>query len=251
MSRTLTLNAGCIALIVAACDATEAADGEQVELQSFAVSECKSDRSSNTLVTGRQQSDYAGLGCVAWDFTNDSQPKLDLINRAVGCGFQGTESVEAARLWRPSSLALKGTRLQLALQWKFETPNACGGCLDDFSMSLAPFDLPKAVSLEIRTRDCTSNCRWTEDSVEIDVMHEPAGITCRYLDRYGTFDDPVTGKLHRPVNAAGGCDDDLDVLPRAPGQTICVARCSDDSDCPLPELLACDHGTCQIASPWK
>jgi hypothetical protein len=266
MTRTLAMHVCCVALhgflLVAACDPPRssrttnnsddaAADGKPIGLRSFAVSECKSDQSTNTLVTGRQSSDYAGLGCVAWDFTDDSQPRLDLINREVGCGFQGSESVGATKLWRPSSLSLKGSRLQLALQWNFESPSACGGCLDDFSMSLEPFDLANAVSLEIRTRDCTGNCKWSEDTVEINVVRDPAGIACRYLDRYGTFDEPATGKLHRPVNAVGGCDDDLDVLPRAPGRSICVARCSDDSDCPLQALLACEHGTCQIASPWK
>jgi hypothetical protein len=65
------------------------------------------------------------------------------------------------------------------VQWNFRDPNACGGCINDFSVSVEEIELEDDVRIDVAARDCTS-CPWDRDVV--DTNDQRTGIQCRYGD---------------------------------------------------------------------
>ena len=176
-----------------ACDADEP---PQLEVDKFVLNECKT-RATSGLLTGRETSDYAGLECVAWDFAS-GDVAIDLINRPAHCGFSGEPSEDT--LWSPSVRQLSASQIEYDVEWNFSDPNACEGCLHDFSVKLRDVELEERVRIDVATRSCTTICPWERDSLR---AAEPSGIRCRYVDD-GWFhgDEPGMLRLPRTMDVA-------------------------------------------------
>lgn len=174
-----------------------------------------------------------------------------MINRGEGCGFGGEEPDES--LW-VAHVEQSEDEVQLKVEWNFESPNACGGCVDDFSVKLKKVASNAKLRLEIDSRPCVGvDCQWSTDTITLPIGTEASGIRCRYLRAGWTSmlnAQWSPGKLHLP-RADGTCDAALVATDIAGPGNICVAPCTEDSDCPLQDLLACHQGTCQLAHPWK
>lgn len=54
-----------------------ASGSHEASVADFSFNECKSERTMGKLMSGRETSDYTGLECVAWDFRDKSNPKID------------------------------------------------------------------------------------------------------------------------------------------------------------------------------
>jgi hypothetical protein len=239
-----------IALAVVVGSACSSSGADEVAVKAFEVRECKTDHSSGTLLTGRESSDYNGLRCVAWDLGDPERPLIDLVNWPEGCGFQGSE---AHTLWTPSAEQPAAGELKLSVSWNFGSPNACGGCFHDFSVALGPLMAAgRDLKLQVATRGCTGKgCGWSEQALELPIEATPAGITCRYLDWSSGWEllHFTAGKPFLPPDA-GACDSGLVPSPVADGQTLCLAACATDADCPLTEIVSCRAGVCELAHPW-
>lgn len=224
-----------------ACNDSGGAD--TLEITKFELNECQSRAATSSLLTGRHAADYTGLECVAWDFASD-QYALDLIHVPAGCGFRGSED---ETLWQP--IVKRGSRssLEYDVQWNFADPNACGGCIHDFSVMFEEVDLDDDLRIETKTRSCTK-CPWARDSV--DTNHERAGVRCRYGDwRELSPSLRAAGTENQPARDDGTCDDDLQAV-EVKGTTRCLPSCKTDEDCPAAELQACTAGACQLTKSW-
>ncbi len=230
---------GLLVLAVLGCACEDASDGTSLELDEFVLDECKG-RGSGKLLTGRETSDYAGLECVAWEFKS-GDVVIDLINRPAHCGFSGDSEEET--LWSPTVKQLSVRQIEYDVQWNFSDPNACGGCLHDFSVRLSDVELDERVRLDVATRSCTRVCTWQRDSVR---AAEPSGIRCRYV--YNDRDEGGTLRLP-PYN--GVCEGEL--VPTELSEDIgslCLPSCDSDDDCQLGELESCQDGVCKLRDPW-
>jgi hypothetical protein len=224
-------------------------DSHAIEVAKFELNECKNGSSKGELLTGRETSDYLGLECVAWNVVR-SRLAIDLINREEGCGFEGTND---ETLWTPTARQPSPDELELDVQWKFEAPSACGGCRHDFSVLLNDVSIEHDLKLVIATRSCISkDCLWSRDTVSLPAAEARPGIRCKYVDWLSerpSGSDSAQGKLHGPARDSS-CDDALVATTVAKELTICLAPCTQDSDCPLDGLLSCSDGTCQLTAPW-
>jgi len=223
-----------------------------LEIAKFALNECKSaggSGSGNTLLTGRETVDYVGLDCVAWDF-DSSTAKIDLINRHAGCGFGGggLEAGESS-LWTPAVKQVSDTKLQVAVEWKFDVGSACGDCLHDFSVAFRNTAHKAPRVLEVATRDCTDGCDWVRDSLKLPVGEEPTGIRCRYVEVDTPRSNIAPGKLNGSPRA-GQCDESLVPMRVAEDSEKCLPRCEESADCKLSDLHSCVDGACQLTEPW-
>lgn len=221
-------------------DADDADEGTKLPIEEFVLHECQSS-AKGALLTGREASDYAGLECVAWDLRSDAA--LDLINRAAACatGF-GEET-----LWTPAVKQLSPDRIEYDVQWNFSDPNACGGCLYDFSVKLRDVELGEHVRIDVATRSCTKGCDWSRDSVR--TGDEASGIRCRYIENE-TGDSSDWGKVGIHPRNDGSCDSELIPVEGEDGETRCLPSCEEDSDCPATDVQSCIDGACQLRDPW-
>jgi hypothetical protein len=112
-------------------DRKDAAIGKAIPVTEFRVNECGSGEPSNELLMGREPQDYPGLQCVAWKRAG-AKLSVDLINFPAGCGFQG---YERETMWK-GGVRQDKSKLDFEVVWDFGSPNACGGCLHDFSFVL-------------------------------------------------------------------------------------------------------------------
>lgn len=212
----------------------------------FAFRECKSSSTAGELATGRDTLDYGGLECLAWDFS-EGKTSIDLINRREGCGFQGFEQDET--LWRAQLVQSTANLLQLNVSWDFESPSACGVCLNDFSVQAGAINASSDLRLSVKTRSCSVDCEWTEDAVVIDLSESLSGIRCRYVDwnTSGSSVRTYRGKLGGP-SEDGNCDASL-VAREIDGFSRCLRACDSNQECEAV-LATCVDGACQLIDPW-
>jgi hypothetical protein len=214
-----------------------------VRAADFHVGECKSEKSAGKLASGIDTSDYAGLQCVAWKFGDAKTPAIDLINWPASCGFPD----DTEGLWQGVAEVADPNALQLRVEWNFEYPNACGGCLYDFSFKLENFEANGTLQLAIDTRSCTGDCAWSKQKLTLPA--KPSGVVCRYADwRVPSSQEWPRNALFAPLD--GQCDAGLAPLARGDGTQVCAVTCKTSSDCPLPGVLTCSDGLCRIAHPW-
>jgi hypothetical protein len=222
---------------------------DNVKVTDFTLHECKQSDATGKLETGRETADFAGLECVAWRFSETSTA-IDLINRVEGCGFDGNEPEEAAMLWTPTLTQSDSDALTYSVSWESEGASACGACVHDFSIAANAVSIDAApLDLELKTRSCNaSECKWTEESVEILESEIKEGIRCRYVDWNHVLRQPERGKLGSPPRD-GACDDKLVAVEIKSGSSLCLNACSSDDDC-QKSLTACKDGACQLSDPW-
>jgi hypothetical protein len=141
------------------------------------------------------------------------------------------------------------TKLQVAVEWKFETGSACGDCLHDFSVAFrnTSNELPRL--LEVATRDCTDGCDWVRDSLKLPVADEPSGIRCRYTD----VDIPRSEIEKGALNGApkdGQCNESLVPASLPNDSQKCLPSCEESADCALSDVQRCVNGACQLTAAW-
>lgn len=237
---------GLALLLCGACGSDE----RDLKISDFTFHECKHPGASGELETGRETSDYPGLECVAWRFSNGSGA-IDLINRVEGCGFDGNDPSPDETLWTPKLVQTASNALTYSVSWEFEGASACGACLHDFSISAPALSLDDAdVYLKLATRSCNaSDCKWAETSLKIPQKELKEGIRCRYTDwNRVRGNDADKGTLGHPARD-GACDDSLVAVELDGDDARCLKACADDDDCQTP-LTKCKDGACQLADPW-
>jgi hypothetical protein len=241
-----SLRFGVLAVTLTLALACDDATGDSVlEVEEFAVTECKAGRSaSRELFTGRDAAAYVGLQCIAWS-KRGSDLVLDLINFPEGCGFGGNE---ARTLWKGSVSQESDAGLVLGVTWDFQDPSACGECLHDFSFDLSHAPEQAALPVAVETRSCTA-CDARKVSASLPVQERPQGILCQHFVD-GPLNELAPGGLHA-LAREGECDSDL-VAHGVDGaeEPLCLAACGKGLECPLPEVLTCSAGACVLAQSW-
>lgn len=222
-------------------------NGDDIRVAEFRVNECGSGTPSNKLLTGREPHDYPNLQCVAWKRAG-AKLNVDLINFPAGCGFRG---YEPDTLWK-GRVRGDGSKLDFEVTWDFESANACGGCLHDFSFALEGIQGENPIDMDVAIRDC-SDCDRRMSSLTLPTDEHASGITCKYggdasFHLSPSLEDQL-GSLHAPP-ADGVCDAGLEPI-KIRDQEICVAACSsDDDECQPSDVLTCQKGNCLLRESW-
>lgn len=225
-------------------DAQDAATGKAVSVAEFRVNECGSGKPSSKLLMDRDPQDYPNLRCVAWQRT-DAKLSVDLINFQGGCGFQG---YERDTMWK-GTVREDASKLDFDVTWDFESPNACGDCLHDFSFTLEDIRVEDPLDMQVSVRDC-SDCESRTSALTLPTDEHASGLTCSYLETRGFLGVPDArfGAVNSPSND-GACDEGLEPI-KVHGEEICVATCSSDDECQPPDALTCQQGKCVLSEPW-
>lgn len=155
-----------------------ASDGDvkSVEIANFQYSACKSSATepAPALLTKRTSEDYAGQECVAWQFGEAQRLDLDLINITAACGFPKGQG----GLWKPRANLNGEGVLTVEIGWDFEYANACGSCLQDFSLSMALPSASQPLQVVFATRGANEE-PWQSTTMPVDPSSAPGGIVCR------------------------------------------------------------------------
>jgi len=192
---------------------------------------------------------YDGLQCIAWQRLDSGAFRFELGNFPNSCGIEdwkGTASVAD-----DGSIALHAVNSECRAA-------ACGSCLYDWAFDVrgVPANTDAHLLVSVVNDDgslCPSNI--PPYDVTIPTKDAAQGIVCRPADHSALFWQAgalgTTGKLNMPCDAETPCVTGLVCGPLAgPDDLRCLAPCSGDSDCPLPEVLTCHEGTCQLTQTW-
>jgi hypothetical protein len=221
-------------------DTAETADnGTELEILEFLKSDCgNSAPLRHPLLTDRDNTEYAGLRCIAWEVTNAPSVRLDFINFRELCDI-----VEVP--WIPTAHERDDGTIALTATWEPSFPNACGYCLYDFSFEVSISSVEQALDVAFASRGCSKECSplWYRGTLPIAEM--PSGITCEYIETISLSDQPdARGSLHMPTSN-GQCDNGLIAV-----DDICVGPCSVDTDCPLVEVQTCQQNACVLTDAF-
>jgi hypothetical protein len=246
------------------CTGTET-ENPASPLISFEGSNCKKDislkalpapgRGTQGVDTGKAvsfDSSYDGLQCIAWRKSSVGSFRFELGNFHASCGIDD---------WKGSaSVAEDGTVALHAVNSQCKAA-ACGWCMYDWTFDVRGLAEGTNAHLSINIvnddgKQCDSAV--APYDVTIPTADSDQGTLCRpafrnAADVFGrSLDTP--GKLHMPCDAsvATPCVGELSCGPLASSDDDlrCLARCSTDSDCPLPGILTCQAQTCRLTQIW-
>jgi len=196
-------------------------------------------------------SSYDGLQCIAWQKLEPGVFRFDLGNFHESCGVD----------WQKGSvnIAKDGTITLHAINSGCQVAR-CGWCIYDWSFDVRGVPENSDAHLAIGVVDDDGNrCQSGVMPYDVTIPTHDAdqGIVCRPAFR-SAVDWQVrargtNGQLNMPCGSPDqtACTADLSCGPLASQDDLrCLARCSTDSDCPLPGVLACQEGTCRLTRTW-
>ncbi|HET7538780.1 MAG TPA: hypothetical protein VFK05_02880 [Polyangiaceae bacterium] len=246
------------------CTGTET-ENPLAPLVSFHASDCKKELTvgSKSLpapdsgplrnVTSKQvsfDSSYDGLQCISWQKLEGGAVRFDLGNFHEGCGvdWQGSASITA-----DGKVALNAINAECAVA-------RCGWCMYDWGFDVRGVPEGKDATLQVTVvDDAGEHCPNATAPYEITLPTSSAaqGLLCRPAFRSAVEWQAnalgTNGGLNMPCDpaTASSCSAELSCGPLASTDDLrCLARCSADSDCPLPEVLSCIEGTCRLTQTW-
>ncbi|MEO6602541.1 MAG: hypothetical protein ABIQ16_21845 [Polyangiaceae bacterium] len=234
-------------------------------LVSFHASDCKKEASISTKAVpnpdagtlasdaGKQVSfdpSYDGLQCIAWQKLALGSFRFELGNFHGSCGID----------WKGSaSIAGDGTVALHAVNSDCRAAR-CGWCMYDWAFDVRGIAEDTDAHLSISVVDAKGDrCESSIAPYDVTLPTSTAaqGILCRPAFRYAVDDHArahgTIGTLNTSCDAAlaTSCAADLSCGPLASADDLrCLARCSDDSACPLPDVLSCHEGTCRLTQTW-
>ena len=196
-------------------------------------------------------SSYDGLQCIAWQKLASGSFRFELGNFHSSCGIDD---------WKGSAIvAADGTVVMHAINSGCKAA-ACGWCLYDWTFEVrgVPEDTDAHLMVSIVGDDGKScDSARAADDITIPTSDAEQGILCRPVFRFAadalghSLETP--GKLNKPCDPTvqTPCEAELSCGPLASQDDLrCLARCSTDSDCPLPDVLTCQGGTCRLTQTW-
>ncbi len=253
--RTCLLNiiiVACIITVLIGC-----VDDEKSSLVSFDGSECKhkayrdldAKLSYNIKAVTPTNIKYEGLQCIRWDVETS---RIDLINFSASCGID----------WEPKAVVDdSGVTLSLV------NPD-CGraecSCFYDWSFVITEFPKLSSITTTVKEIHCDAAGGTRGFSAELPIGENSSGILCRQADEEPLYNHAILSGLEGTLHMLCRSDVD-DTLPDCDDGLICeevkecsslnpscfnlcMAECSDDSDCPLPEVLSCQEGLCKLSN---
>ena len=228
---------------------------EESNLVSFQGSACKKDAAFAEIMplySTFDSDELAGLQCVAWKRA-DGGMKVDLINFSGACGadWHGKAVVDGDRV----TVTVENPRCMVA---------DCGSCIYDWSFDVDGVDPEAAITVVAEQDTCPGEQEIDRVTATIPAG-APEGIICNYAS-YGSLEwhamsTGESGMIHMPCvgseesedGTAPPCDGDMVCAENGDGNEtheICLAPCTEEADCPHPDLLSCQEGLCRIAEPW-
>jgi hypothetical protein len=211
----------------------------------FKASYCKKPGEGEPLTladAGARASDkYAGLECLAWSAERDHF-HVEIYNMIGGCHV----------LWEDGGSRLHDGILDLAVRSAYEESGECivSACIADcpYDLIFDFDDIPErsAFLVTLRTEDChgeTEGAARPYSTLRSDGASE--GIAC--IPARGVWYD--CGGNH--LRCCGGdtdrwtCEDGLSCQGSRDGE-VCLAPCTVDGDCPLPDVETCREGFCRV-----
>jgi hypothetical protein len=193
---------------------------------------------------------YDGLQCIAWQKLAPGSFRFELGNFHESCGidWQGSATVAG-----DGSVALHAINSGCRAA-------RCGWCLYDWAFDVRGVPEGSDPRLLISVVDDDgSRCPSATNPYDVTLPTGAAeqGLVCRPAFRgaleWQTQALGTAGQLNMPCDpaVATSCAAELSCGPLAAADDLrCLARCSADSDCPLPGVLACREGTCQLTQTW-
>jgi hypothetical protein len=179
---------------------------------------------------------------VAWNRTNDGELMVRFHNRRGGCGahFEGGRA------------RVEGNRISLEAQNRDCLHSACGYCFYDLEWIVE--DVPESGSLEVFVSETDQNaraCYNEEGSPSLRISEdEPEGERCEFITYFqlnpwcilhGECGMPE-GDNHCSCESGTQCATDLGYTSGNPGR--CLAECTSDADCVVPDAFSCLDGLC-------
>lgn len=147
-----------LSVALCACHSTV----RSIDVESFSADGCSPD--------GGQGTNLANLGqawCVSWSVQPDGSVAVALSSFAELCGTPTS-------LWTARAQQDSPETVSLWIEWRFETPNACGLCEQDYSLKLIGIQLERIKTLDISTRGCLQ-CAWRGYEVDLSSTRDGGG----------------------------------------------------------------------------
>jgi hypothetical protein len=145
-----------------ACRSTGRSEGA-IDVESFSASGCNPDGGRGTSLA-----DLGEARCVSWSVQPDGSVAVALSNFAELCGTP-------TGLWAARAQQDSPDKVSLWIEWKFETPNACGLCEQDYSLKLIGIQPERVKTLDISTRGCLGQCAWSAYELDLSSTSDGGG----------------------------------------------------------------------------
>lgn len=253
--KTAYLVAPCFAALwLPACVSNSAGTDTGNPLIDVQVSSCKSGEmlASSVQALTDAASDsarYDGFTCMRWT-REDERLRLDAINFQGGClvhwkgGLEERDDGVALRLTNPSCIVA-----------------ACiAGCGYDVSAEIdtSAVHVEPNAEIPLITEEVCESDPITVATWKLPANDAKSGITCDYVENLGhqAASNGLCGQQHMPCRTLeGACAEDTGAPECDPGlrcvsvnawDSVCLRVCDHDDECPLPEVMTCTEGTCQL-----
>jgi hypothetical protein len=219
----------------------------------LSISDCKNSTGGDGIVSGLvtpiTSADYYGLFCISYAVNGSDSVAVDVINWWANCMGDYEGSVIT-----PDDHTLEFER------WKSDCSVEAGcDCPFDLSFEASGVAPDADLTISLLDRSCLDGSLFCAARTVLPLATAASGVVCRYgggdmEEERGLYENcimPEDGGVEpEDGEVEGMCSGDL-VCTEIEGldYPVCLMPCETTSDCPAPDVLACEDGLCRLVDP--